>query len=156
MFEHMNAKLLLFVFPIVLFSFSCREKKSVEDRSKIYMPAPETENPAFNLPIKESEIQIEKTINPVLSQKGKAIFLSKCKTCHYLGSEKLTGPGFKNITRRRSISWIMSFMVHTEQMLKNDPVAKNQKAMFNISMPPLNLSFEEARNVLEFMRQNDN
>ena len=152
----MNLKILLFTLTIVFFSFSCKEKKTNEDRSKIYMPAAETEVPSFTLPIKESEIQIEKTINTALSQKGKAIFLSKCKTCHYLSTEKLTGPGFKNITRRRSISWIMSFMVHTEQMLNNDPVAKNQKAMFNISMPPLNLSFDDARNILEFMRQNDN
>jgi cytochrome c5 len=152
----MKTTVLIIMLIFFIFSFSCKENKTGEDRSKIYMPTPETETAVFTLPIKESDIQLDKTINQNMSKKGKAIFLSKCKVCHYLGTEKLTGPGFKNITKRRSISWIMSFMVHTEQMLNNDPVAKNQKAMFNISMPPLNLSFDDARNVLEFMRQNDN
>lgn len=91
-----------------------------------------------------------------LAEKGKAIFESKCASCHKTAADKLVGPGMKGVTERRTPEWIMNMITNPEEMTKKDPVAKALFEEHLIQMTFQNVSDDEAREILEFLRQNDN
>jgi cytochrome c551/c552 len=86
---------------------------------------------------------------------GKSVYDLKCASCHKLTDEKLVGPGWKEVTKRRAPEWIMNFVTNTEEMLEKNAVAKNLYEVCLVKMPNQNLSDDDARGVLEFMRNND-
>jgi len=86
---------------------------------------------------------------------GKNVYDLKCASCHKLTDEKLVGPGWKDVTKRRTPEWIMNFVTNTEEMIQKDAVAKNLYEVCLVKMPNQNLSDDDARAVLEFQRNND-
>ena len=86
---------------------------------------------------------------------GKNVYELKCASCHKLTDEKLVGPGWKDVTKRRAPEWIMNFVTNTEEMIEKDAVAKNLYEVCLVKMPNQNLSDDDARAVLEFQRNND-
>ena len=90
-----------------------------------------------------------------LVTKGKAIYLSQCKSCHKLNNEMLIGPGWAGVTDRRTPEWIMNWITNTKVMLDKDLAAQTDLVTCLIRMPNQELSDIQARNVLEFMREND-
>jgi len=101
------------------------------------------------------DIQLQDPPNAGMAAKGKAIYQSKCFACHKLSSEMLVGPGWEGVTRRRTPEWIMNWVTNTRVMLDKDLAAQAEMAVCLIRMPNQDLTDEQARNVLEFMRQND-
>ena len=75
--------------------------------------------------------------------------------CHKLTDEKLVGPGWKGVTDRRTPEYIMNFVTNTDEMLNKDPNAKALLEVCMVRMPNQNLTDDEAREMLEFMRKND-
>jgi hypothetical protein len=68
----------------------------------------------------------------------------------------LIGPGLKGITKIRTPEWIMNMITNPDQMTQQDPVAEALLVQFNhTQMTNQGLTDEEAREVLEFFRQND-
>jgi mono/diheme cytochrome c family protein len=98
-------------------------------------------------------------IGPAIDQKlvasGKAIYDLKCSACHKLTSEKLVGPGWQGVTSRRKPEWIMNFVTNTDEMIDKDPNAQAMLQVCMVRMPNQHLSDDDARNILEFMRNND-
>ena len=86
---------------------------------------------------------------------GTKVYDVKCASCHKLTDEKLVGPGWKEVTDRRTPEWIMNFVTNTEEMIEKDTAAKNLLEVCLVQMPNQNLSEQDARSVLEFMRKND-
>ncbi len=86
---------------------------------------------------------------------GKAVFVTKCTTCHKLTDEKFVGPGLSGITKRRTPEWILNMVTNPELMIKSDPLAKKLFEEILSPMANQNISDEEARNILEYLRQND-
>ena len=86
---------------------------------------------------------------------GKNVYDLKCASCHKLTDEKLVGPGWKDVTKRRTPEWIMNFVTNTEEMIQKDAVAKNLYEVCLVKMPNQNLSDDDARAVLEFQRNSD-
>jgi mono/diheme cytochrome c family protein len=87
--------------------------------------------------------------------KGLVIYQSKCFACHKLSTELLVGPGWTGVTDRRTPEWIMNWITNTKVMLDKDLAAQADMAVCLIRMPNQDLTDEQARNVLEFMRKND-
>ena len=87
--------------------------------------------------------------------KAQVIFNAKCFACHKLTSEKLVGPGWKGVTERRTAEWIMNFITNTQVMLDKDLVAQSELVTCIVRMPNQDLTDEQARDMLEFMRKND-
>lgn len=87
--------------------------------------------------------------------RGKSIYDAKCISCHKLTDEKLVGPGWKGVTDRRSPEWIMNFITNTNVMLDSDLVAQQLIVVCVTRMPNQNVSDDQARAILEFMRKND-
>ena len=99
------------------------------------------------------------TVSPQLdiakAKAGEAVFKAKCFACHKLTEEKLIGPGWKGVTERRTPEWIMNFAVDPERMQNEDSLAKVLVEVYKVKMTNQSITDEDARNVYEFMRQND-
>jgi mono/diheme cytochrome c family protein len=86
---------------------------------------------------------------------GQKVYDVKCASCHKLTDEKLVGPGWAGVTKRRKPEWIMNFVTNTDEMLSKDAEAMSMLEVCLVRMPNQNLSDEEARASLEHMRAND-
>jgi mono/diheme cytochrome c family protein len=101
------------------------------------------------------DIQLTHPLDEKMGAKGQAIYESKCFACHKLTKELLVGPGWSGVTDRRTPEWIMNWITNTKVMLDKDQVAQADMALCLIRMPNQDLTDEQARDVLEFMRKND-
>ena len=101
----------------------------------------------------------EVTLNTPLEQerigRGKAIYEMKCSACHRLDEQRVVGPGWKNVTTRRKPEWIMNLVTNVDVMLDKDPEAQKLLELCLTRMPNQNVSVGDARDLLEFMREND-
>ncbi len=99
------------------------------------------------------------TLNTPLEQeripRGKAIYEMKCQACHRLDDQRVVGPGWKDITTRRKPEWIMNMITNVDVMLDEDPEARKLLELCLMRMPNQNVSIGDARDILEYMRQND-
>jgi hypothetical protein len=100
-------------------------------------------------------VQINNPLDPGMVSKGRMIYQSKCLSCHKLTTEMLVGPGWAGVTERRTPEWIMNWITNTQVMLNKDLAARTDLVRCLIRMPNQDLTDVQARNVLEFMRQND-
>ncbi|MCC7233548.1 MAG: cytochrome c [Bacteroidia bacterium] len=104
---------------------------------------------------KFTHVDIPATIDAAMAESGKKEFEVKCSSCHKLSDEKLVGPGWKGVTARHTAEWIMNFVTNTDEMLDKDPKAQAMLEICLVRMPNQNVSDKEARDLYEFMRQND-
>lgn len=99
------------------------------------------------------------TLNTPLEQerisRGKAIYEMKCQACHRLDDQRVVGPGWKDITTKRKPEWIMNMITNVDVMLDEDPEARKLLELCLMRMPNQNVSIGDARDILEYMRQND-
>ena len=100
-------------------------------------------------------IQLSHPLDSNMANSGKEIYEKKCFACHKLTTEILVGPGWANVTNRRTPEWIMNWITNTKVMIDKDQAAQADMAVCLIRMPNQDLNDSEARQVLEFMRQND-
>lgn len=104
---------------------------------------------------KFKKVDIATTIDTKMVEAGNKIYTVKCSACHKLTSEKLVGPGWKGVTKKLTAEWIMNFVTNTDAMLNKDPEAQAQLEICLVRMPNQNVSDDDARNIYEFMRNND-
>jgi cytochrome c5 len=105
--------------------------------------------------VKESDITLGTPLDQKMVTSGKGIYELKCQSCHRLTEEKLVGPGWKGVTQKRKPVWIMNMITNVDMMLETDPEAQKLLEQCMVRMPNQNISKDEARSVLEFMRSND-
>ena len=116
-------------------------------------PAPETVNdPMANKgvgPVTSLELG---PLDQALADEGKALYDQMCVACHK-PTEKFIGPAPAGILSRRSPEWIMNMILNPDQMLKEDPIAKDLLAEYNnVPMISQGLTEEQARKILEYFR----
>ena len=87
--------------------------------------------------------------------RGKAIYEMKCSACHKLTAQRVVGPGWAGITNKRRPEWIMNMITNTDVMLDQDATAQKLLEECLTRMPNQGLSVGDARDVLEYMREND-
>jgi cytochrome c2 len=104
---------------------------------------------------KYEHVQLTHPLDQNMIAEGTKVYDVKCASCHKLTDERLVGPGWKEVTDRRTPEWIMNFVTNTEEMIEKDTAAKNLLEVCLVQMPNQNLSEQDARSVLEFMRKND-
>lgn len=102
----------------------------------------------------ESNLKVE-GLDAGMATKGEGIANTKCTSCHKLTDEKLVGPGWKGVTSRRTPHWIMNFITNPDPMIDKDPAVQAQLELCLVRMPNQNLTEDDARHILEFMRKND-
>lgn len=93
--------------------------------------------------------------DPAMAAAGKKIAEVKCTSCHKPTEEKLVGPGWKGVTQRQTPEWIMNFISNPDPMIDVDPELQKQLELCLVRMPNQGLADNEAREVLEYMREID-
>lgn len=117
-----------------------------------------TENPPYDPHRGEgkfTKVEVSDKLDPAMADAGKKIYDVKCSACHKLTSERLVGPGWEGVSKKFAPEWIMNFITNTDAMLDKDPQAQAQLEICLVRMPNQNLSDDDARHILEFMRKND-
>jgi hypothetical protein len=104
---------------------------------------------------KYQNVELTHPLDENMVTAGKGVYEVKCASCHKLTDERLVGPGFAKVTDRRTPEWIMNFVTNTDEMIEKDPAAQKMLEECLVRMPNQNLSEQDARSVLEFMRKND-
>ena len=104
---------------------------------------------------KYQNVELTHPLDETMVAGGKNVYEVKCASCHKLTDERLVGPGFAKVTDRRTPEWIMNFVTNTDEMIEKDPAAQKLLEECLVRMPNQNLSEQDARSVLEFMRKND-
>lgn len=143
---------------VMMLMASCGGSGESQNSSNPTPSATPSETPAAADPkgIGEAKnIDLGAGVDAALADKGKAIYDMKCAACHQLGDKRLVGPGFQGVTNRRAPEWIVNMITNVEVMLDKDPTAQALLEECLTRMPNQNLSVDEARTVLEFMRKND-
>src|SRR6185312_6315908 len=101
------------------------------------------------------DVKLGDKLDGVMAGKGEKIYDLKCSSCHKLTGERLVGPGWHGVTSRHKPEWIMNFVTNTDDMIDKDPKAQAMMEICMVRMPNQNLSDDDAREILEFMRKND-
>ncbi|MEP0861299.1 MAG: cytochrome c [Ignavibacterium sp.] len=91
-------------------------------------------------------------IDPKLVKKGEEIFNTKCVACHKL-DERYVGPAQRDVIKRRTPEFIMNMMLNPLEMQEKHPVVKKLLAEYMTQMTNQNLSFDDARALLEYFRE---
>ena len=82
---------------------------------------------------------------------GKVVYEAKCSACHK-AHKKYIGPAPLGIFERRNPAWVMNMILNPDEMVANDPIAKQLLAEFASPMANQNLTIDEARSVVEYFR----
>lgn len=136
--------------------FACTSKQEAEEAAK-NSPSPveaAAEQPEVH-GTEVKEIALTNPLNQDWVANGEKIYDSKCLSCHKLTDEKVVGPGWKDVTKRRTPVWIMNMIINVEMMLDEDPDAQLMLEQCLVRMPNQNITEEEGRHIIEFMRHND-
>ncbi|MBK7965717.1 MAG: cytochrome c [Bacteroidetes bacterium] len=136
--------------------FACTSRQEAEEAAK-NSPSP-VEAAAEQPEVHGTEVKEIALTNPLNQEwvaNGEKIYDSKCLSCHKLTDEKLVGPGWKDVTKRRTPVWIMNMILNVEMMLDEDPEAQLMLEQCLVRMPNQNLTEADSRQVIEFMRHND-
>ncbi len=104
---------------------------------------------------KFESITISEQLDIKLAEKGRSVYDLKCSSCHKLTDEKLVGPGWKGVSSKHKPEWIMNFITNPDAMIDKDPELQSQLELCLVRMPNQNLTDDDARSLLEFMRKND-
>lgn len=144
------------IFLLTIIGFNACINKTPSEKEKL-----DTEELTKNQPeehgteVKAQDIQLTTPLNAQWVTDGKGLYELKCQACHRLTNEKLVGPGWKGVTQKRKPEWIINMITNVDMMLETDPEAQKLLEECLVRMPNQNLSPDEARKVLEFMRSND-
>lgn len=104
---------------------------------------------------KFDKVDIGDQLDVALAKEGKVIADLKCASCHKYTDERLVGPGWAGVSEKHRPEWIMNFITNPDPMIDKDPELQAQLELCLVRMPNQNLSDDDARKILEFMREND-
>lgn len=102
----------------------------------------------------ESNVDVS-SFDAAMAEEGKQISDVKCTTCHKITDERLVGPGWLGVTEKHAPHWIMNFITDPDPMIDVDPELQEQLELCLVRMPDQNLSDDDARKILEYMREID-
>lgn len=141
-----------------LFLLACNNAQTPSEKSATSAPAEEAgkqQSEVHGSEIRPGDVELTTPLNQQWVTSGKGIYELKCQACHKLSDERLVGPGWAGLTTKREPHWIMNMITNVDMMLEKDPEAQKLLEQCLVRMPNQNISKDESRQILEFMRQND-
>ncbi len=90
-------------------------------------------------------------LDKVLAEKGKGLFELKCSMCHKMDTTYI-GPALAEVTGRRTPAYIMNMILNPQEMVERHPIAKKLLAERMTFMANQDLTVDEARAVVEYLR----
>lgn len=157
------------LFTLALISCGGKEKEKKEDGFSVQRKKAPTEQVAeTNTPTEEkaservdmttkgvgpiTSVELGSEIDQTMAANGKEVYDQMCLACHRIG-KKFIGPPPNGILQRRTPEWVMNMILNPQEMVQQDPLAKDLLQEFNGSpMSNQGLTEEQARAVLEYFR----
>lgn len=133
---------------------ACAPDKPKTDEAAKKSPVAEVVDPTKGIG-QVKNVTLHNPLDAERVQRGLDIYEMKCSACHKLDDQRVVGPGFKDVTKRRKPEWIMNMITNVDVMLDQDEEAQKLLELCLTRMPNQNVSIGDARDVLEFMRKND-
>lgn len=99
-----------------------------------------------------TSVELAEELDMAMVEKGKATFKTLCRSCHKLGN-RFVGPPLGDVLSRRRPEWVLNMMMNPEQMVSEDPVAKALLEEYISPMANQNVTEEQGRNILEYIRE---
>ena len=93
-------------------------------------------------------------LDKAMAAEGETLFTTNCAACHKI-DKRFVGPALAGVTERRKPEWIMNMIMNPEQMVKEDPVAKELLAEYLAPMANQSITEDQARKIVEYFRQVD-
>lgn len=159
--NQINMKKPLFILAMLITLAACspgKPKEEANDHEKKESAVAEAQEHLMD-PTKGigqvKNVKLESPLDQERVKRGVAIYEMKCQACHKLDETRVVGPGWKDVTKKRKPEWIMNMITNVDVMLDEDPEAQKLLELCLMRMPNQNMSIGDARDVLEFMRQND-
>lgn len=90
-------------------------------------------------------------IDPARVDRGDEIFTLKCAACHKL-DERYIGPPLRDVLDRRAPEFVMNMMLNSWEMTQRHPTVREMLAEYYTPMPNQGLSEEDARAILDYLR----
>ena len=157
-------KKLLITGAIAFMMYACgnqgesKDSTNASDESKPATGTTESGNPSYDPKRGEGKfenVELPAALDVTMAQSGKQIYEVKCASCHKLTDERLVGPGWDGVSKKHRPEWIMNFITNPDAMIDKDPQLQAQLEICLVRMPNQSLGDDDARHLLEFMRQND-
>lgn len=90
-------------------------------------------------------------IDPAKAAQGETLFQYNCEACHML-EDRFVGPPLGRVLEHRSAAFVMNFILNPEQMVREHPEGQKLLAEYPLVMPYQNISEDEARAIVEYLR----
>ena len=111
-----------------------------------------------------TDVEMEQGIGPVrdlelapldeeLATAGEEAFTLYCSACHKF-EERYIGPELGQVLERRRPEFVMNMVLNANEMVARHPVVREMLAEYFTPMAQQNVSEEEARAILEYIRKN--
>jgi cytochrome c len=99
-----------------------------------------------------TSLELASEIDQTMATHGEDVYKRMCTACHRT-DKKFIGPAPLGILERRTPEWVMNMILNPEEMMQNNPLAKELLIEFNgAPMANQNLTEADARAVLEYFR----
>lgn len=145
-----------FLITGILFFVSCSSNEQPKEKKQAEVnESANDQKEVHGTEVKPEDVTLTTPLNEQWVTAGKSTYELKCQSCHKLTNERLVGPGWSEVTKRREPHWIMNMITNVEMMLETDPEAQKLLEQCLVRMPNQNLSKDESRQVIEYMRRND-
>ncbi|MGB7213082.1 MAG: cytochrome c [Gemmatimonadales bacterium] len=91
-------------------------------------------------------------IDKKMAERGEKTFEGSCSGCHKL-DERYVGPPLRDVTVRRTPTYVMNMILEPDTMYSRHPVARGLLAQYATQMPNLHLTETQAREIVEYLRR---
>lgn len=90
-------------------------------------------------------------IDPSLAARGQDIYEMNCLSCHRL-VDRFVGPPLGEVLTHRSPTYVLNMIMNPMEMTRRHPEARALLAEYMTIMPYQNITEEEAKAILEYLR----
>jgi cytochrome c len=90
-------------------------------------------------------------VDEELVAQGEQTYQWNCEACHRL-EERFVGPPLGDVLDRRSAAFVMNMILNPEQMAREHPEGRKLLQEYPLVMPFQNISQDEARAIVEYLR----
>lgn len=98
-----------------------------------------------------TEVVLLNEIDEEMVKEGKELYNNNCHSCHRI-HESTMGPALGNVLERRSPEFVMNMILNTKEMIEEEPIIMALKGEYESEMVQLDLTQEEARKIVEYLR----
>ncbi len=164
-----TVKSITLLFALIMIGCGGKKEEKKEEGFSVQRKKAQTEQPSETITtneVKASErvdlttkgvgpikaIELPAQINQDMVEEGKKVYDQMCLACHRIG-KKFIGPPPNAILERRTPEWVMNMILNPQEMVQQDPLAKDLFQEFNGSpMSNQGLTEDQARAILEYFR----